>query len=64
MKNFEAPLEDVGVTVGGKRIDNSGNMKTHVNVAKTYEVIKRHYGRSDNNIRFLTYKRGLIFDTA
>lgn len=57
-KNYEVPLEDISVFLGEKKKDSSGAFRTHVNLAKNYEIIKKHYGRTDKDIRFLSFKRG------
>jgi len=57
-KNYETPLEEIGITVAEKRKDNNGFEKVQVNLVKGYEIIKRHFGRNQNNLRFLTFKRG------
>jgi len=56
--NYNSPLEDINVTVCEKKTDNS-EVKIVMNLTKNYEVIKKHFGRSENNCRFIIYKRGL-----
>ncbi len=57
-KNYETPLEEIGITVAEKKKENNGQEKVQVNLVKGYEIIKRHYGRTQNTLRFLTFKRG------
>jgi len=56
-------LEEIGITIAEKKKDNTGVEKAHINLVKGYEIIKRHYGRNENNIRFLTYKRGNYYSS-
>lgn len=55
--NYNSPLEDINVTVCEKKMESTG-VKILMNLTKNYEVIKKHFGRSENNCRFLIYKRG------
>lgn len=59
-KNPNAPLEDIGIVIGERRKDGKGGYKTHINLTKNYECIKKHFGRKEKNERFLTYKRGIL----
>ncbi len=58
-KNYNAPLEDVGIVIGERRKDTKGGFRTHINLNKNYECIKKHFGRKEGNERFLTYKKGI-----